>query len=296
MVDFAYVAGGLSFPSGIVSYIDGSLIVSEMAKGVISRVTLDGQVTHVADCGGGPEGISFGLDGRLYICNNGGSSWTEVDGDQVPGDQAENYIGGCIQVFDPDTLKLEVLYRQANGFKLRGPSDLVFDDAGGFWFTDRGKTRARQRDRGGLFYAAVDGSEIKEVVYPLDAPSGVALSAAGDELYVAESNQGRVYKWGLSGPGEIAGYFGSMHRGELLADPEGGIILNSLTLVGTDRICAGSSGRSGIVNFTPDGIHYLTKLDENIVSGICVLESDPSKAYVTLSGSGFVAEIPWDTY
>ena len=29
---------------------------------------------------------------------------------------------------------------------------------GGFWFTDHGKTRARERDRGGLYYAMADGS------------------------------------------------------------------------------------------------------------------------------------------
>ena len=177
-------------------------------------------------CGGRTQGrangAAVGPDGKIYVCNNGGFTWSEVNGHTVPGLQPDDYTGGKIQRVDLETGEVDVLYDEVDGIMLRGPNDLVFDDTGGFWFTDHGKIRARQRDRGGLYYAKADGSEIREVVFPLDAPNGVGLSPEQDMLYVAETYQGRLYQWPLSAPGEIAGYFGPEHRGEVLADPEGG--------------------------------------------------------------------------
>ena len=104
---------------------------------------------------------------------------------------------------DLATGAVETLYRECGGNPLRGPNDLVFDATGGFWFTDHGKTRPRDRDRGGLYYARPDGNTLREVVYPLDAPNGVGLSPDGRRVYVAETHTGRVFYWNLSGPGEI---------------------------------------------------------------------------------------------
>ncbi len=71
------------------------------------------------------------------------------------------------------------------------------------WFTDHGKVRARERDHGGIYYAAPDGSSIREVIYPLESPNGVGLSPDGDRLYVAETHTGRVYWWPVEGPGGV---------------------------------------------------------------------------------------------
>ena len=57
----------------------------------------------------------------------------------------------------------------------------------GFWFTDTGKITARQRDRGAVFYARGDGSQIKQVIFPLEGPNGIGLSADDRTLYVSES-------------------------------------------------------------------------------------------------------------
>ena len=49
-----------------------------------------------------------------------------------------------------------------------GPNDLVFDAQGGFYFSDLGKVRAREMDRGAVYYAKADGSFITEVRVPDD--------------------------------------------------------------------------------------------------------------------------------
>ena len=86
---------------------------------------------------------------------------------------------------------------------LRGPDDLVFDSAGGFWLADFGKSRARDRDTTGVYYARTDGSFIREKIFPLDGPNGIALSPAGDRLYVSLTFRRQLVYWELDGPGSI---------------------------------------------------------------------------------------------
>ena len=65
-----------------------------------------------------------------------------------------------IQRVDLNTGAVSTLYAECDGRPLRGPNDIVFDDKGGFYFTDLGKTRAHDVDRGGIYYALADGSSI----------------------------------------------------------------------------------------------------------------------------------------
>ena len=174
--DLRVVTTGLQFPEGPIAMADGSVLVVEIARGSLSRVAPDGRVQVVAQTGGGPNGAAIGPDGKCYICNNGGFEWIERRGRTYPGDQANNYRTGRIERVDLDTGAVEMLYEAAGDVPLRGPNDIVFDADGGFWFTDHGKTRARQRDRTGVFYAKADGSHIEEVIFPMEAPNGVGLS------------------------------------------------------------------------------------------------------------------------
>src|SRR3546814_7265890 len=89
------------------------------------------------------------------------SDWSS---DVCSSDLAAAYSGGSIQRVDPATGDVTTLYTEADGVALRGPNDLVFDDEGGFWFTDHGKSFHRQRDRVGVFYAKADGSFIREAI------------------------------------------------------------------------------------------------------------------------------------
>ena len=71
MSEIEVMAEGLLFPEGPIAMPDGSVILVEIGRGTISRVAPDGTVTVVAETGGGPNGIAFGPDGRIYVCNNG---------------------------------------------------------------------------------------------------------------------------------------------------------------------------------------------------------------------------------
>ena len=144
------IASGLHFPEGPVAMPDGSVALVEIERRTLSRVTPDGKVHVIAKLGGGPNGAAMGPGGKIYVTNNGGLKFIERPGKLFPVGQADDFTGGSIQVVDPETGRFETLYDACDGRKLRGPNDLVFDGAGGFWFTDPGKRRERDMDQGAV--------------------------------------------------------------------------------------------------------------------------------------------------
>jgi gluconolactonase len=196
---FREIASGLQFPEGPIWCSDGSVLLVEIRRGTLTRVHPDGRKEVVAECGGGPNGAAVGPDGAIYVTNNGGFEWHEIGGLVLPGEQPASYRGGSIQRVDLKSGKVETLYTACGDVPLRGPNDLVFDASGGFWFSDLGKMRKRERDRTGIFYATPDGKSIREMAFPLDGgPNGIGLSPGGDRVYVAETYTGRVWYWELS--------------------------------------------------------------------------------------------------
>ena len=106
------IASGLLFPEGPIAMPDGSVILVEIARGTLSRVTPDGKIEVIAETGGGPNGAAIGPDGAVYICNNGGFEWHDVNGLLFAGDIAEDYSGGRIERVDLAAGKVEVLYTE----------------------------------------------------------------------------------------------------------------------------------------------------------------------------------------
>lgn len=284
------VTTGLRFPEGPVAMADGSVLVVEIERGTLSRVQPDGTIDVVADCGGGPNGAAIGPDGAYYITNNGGFTW--VDG--MPTTQSADYVTGSIQRVDLGSGMVETLYTHCGAHALRGPNDLVFDHTGGFWFTDPGKRRDRDRDRGGLYYARADGSDIREVIYPLNHPNGVGLSPAGDRVYVAETETARVFSWALAGPGEIAGYRGPETRATLLAGLGGWQWLDSLALDCDGNVCVATIRNGGITVISPDGssIEHVPTGDA-ATTNICFGGADLRTAYITASLTGRLLRTTW---
>ncbi len=203
MADMKLITDGLQFPEGPIWLTDGRILVVEIKTGTLAAVSPDGTVVRVATTGGGPNGAAVGPDGKVYVCNNGGFEWYEIEGIVAPGPQPADYIGGRIQRVDIDTGAVEDLYTECGGNPLRGPNDIVFDAEGGFYFTDLGKSRARDQDKAGIYYATTDGSSITEIVYGLDHANGIALSPDGTRVYAAETITGRVWAWDIESPGVL---------------------------------------------------------------------------------------------
>ena len=292
MAEWTTVASGLRFPEGPVAMPDGSVVLVEIAAGRITRVRADGSVETVAEPGGGPNGLAIGADGKLYCCNNGGFNYVERNGFLAPHGQADDYSGGRIERVDLATGAVEVLYRDGDfGCTLRGPNDIVFDRHGGFWFTDHGKTRARERDVTGIFYAKADGSGLREVVFPSENPNGVGLSPDGATLYAAETYTCRLMAFPVTAPGEILGGAAS---GRLVYRPAGNKYFDSLGVEESGNVCVATIGECGISVVSPAGeLVEFVATDDIYTTNICWGGEDMMDAYVTCSGTGRLVKTRW---
>ncbi|WP_406692026.1 SMP-30/gluconolactonase/LRE family protein [Saccharopolyspora sp. ID03-671] len=285
------VASGLEFPEGPIALSDGSVLLVEIRGQRLSRVSPDGRVSVVAELGGGPNGAAIGPDGAVYVCNNGGFEWHDRGGITAPGHQPADYIGGRIQRVSVDG-DVTDLYTECDGRPLRGPNDLVFDERGGFWFTDLGKSRERDSDTGALYYAQPDGSSITEVVHPLVQPNGVGLSPDGSRLYVAETGPGRVWFWDLAGPGRVDG------RAQLLHGFSGLQMLDSLAVDGDGNVCVATLVTGAVSAIAPDGTllrQVAVPEPDPFVTNICFAGADSRTAFVTSSGRGLLYAVEWDS-
>src|SRR5258705_862217 len=288
------IATGLQFPEGPIAMPDGSILLVEIRRGTLSRGPPDGRITVVAECGGGPNGAAIGPDGACYVANNGGFEWHDMGGLVVPGNQPADYIGGRIQRVDLKTGKVTDLYTACDGRGLRGPNDLVFGGHGGFWFTDHGKLRDRERDRTGLFYAKADGSLVKEVVFPLDAPNGVGLSPDGTKLYAAETFTGRVWMWDVLGPGELALNAFGPGGASLLCGLPGFQLFDSLAVDGDGNVCVATLVNGSITVIAPNGeVLEHVGTGDPLTTNICFGGPDLRTAYVTCSGTGQLVAFDW---
>lgn len=289
------LATGLLFPEGPVAMQDGSVLVAEIRSGKIQRVDTEGNVSVVADCKGGPNGMAIGPDGALYVCNNGGNTYTENHFAAIG--PAKDYAGGSIQRVDLKTGEVSTLYTHCGEHRLSSPNDMVFDAHGGMYFSDFGKKHARHRDHGGLYYALPDGSRITEVTYPVQAPNGVGLSPDGKVLYVAETETCQVWAFDIEEPGKIKKHTTqSPHGGRLICGLPGYQRLDSLAIDSDGNICIGTLITGVVTVISPDGevVRTVTMPDTH-VTNICFGGPDHKTAYITLSGVGHLVATEWHT-
>lgn len=295
MIEWTTVVSGLRFPEGPVAMGDGSVVLVEIAAGRITRVRPDGSTETIAEPGGGPNGLAIGPDGKLYCCNNGGFNYVERGGYLTPHGQADDYSGGRIERIDLATGAVEVLYRDGDfGCTLRGPNDIVFDAHGGFWFTDHGKTRERERDVTGIFYAKADGSLLNEVVFPSENPNGIGLSPDGATLYAAETFTCRLMAFRVTGPGEVDQSAGPGGPAIPLYRPAGYKFFDSLGVEAGGNICVATIGECGISVVSPAGaLVEFVATDDVFTTNICWGGPDLMDAYVTCSGTGRLVKGRW---
>ncbi len=296
MTEFKEIASGLRFPEGPIAMPDGSVILVEIARGTLTRVMPDGKLHVIAELGGGPNGAAMGPDGKIYVCNNGGFEWHERNGRLMPGMQPASYKTGSIQRVDPDTGKFETLYDSCNGRKLNGPNDIVFDASGGFWFTDLGKTREHDSDRGAVYYARPDGSSIQQMIFPLERPNGCGLSPDEKTLYVVETPTARVWAFDLTGPGQIKDANGPYRgeKGRVVAGLGGYQMFDSLAIDAEGNVCVATLITGAVSTITPRGeLLEQVKFPDMMVTNVCFGGPDLRTAFVTLSGTGKLVAAPW---
>jgi gluconolactonase len=294
------ITSGLMFPEGPIYMDDGSIILVEIARGTLTRVTPDGKKHVVCDLGGGPNGAAVGPDGAIYVCNNGGFEFkTENDGFLRPVSQAKNYITGSIDRVNLNTGQFERLADTVQGIPLKGPNDLVFDQHGGFYFTDLGKVRHFDMDRGAIYYCNHDG-DFSLVAGPLMSPNGIALSPDGKVLYYAETEGARLWAFDISAPGIVNQLpWPSPQGARMICAAPGGHYqrFDSIAVDAQGNICVATLIHGGITTvFADRKMISHTPLPDVYTTNICFGGKDLRTAYITLSGSGkLIAVENWPT-
>jgi gluconolactonase len=291
-MDLDLVTEGLKFPEGPIAMADGSIILVEIERKTLTRVTPDGKTSVIAEVGGGPNGAAIGPDGAVYICNNGGAfQFFQQNGLNIPGPTPPTHDGGMIQRVDLATGKVETLYTECEGRRLIGPNDLVFDKQGGFWFTDHGCGTPEGRKFGGLYYALADGSKIIRVRDHIISPNGVGLSPDEKVVYAADTNLGRLWAWDVTAPGVVAET--GFAPGRVVCNLPGYQLLDSLAVEAGGKVCVATIINGGITAFDPDGSTEHFPVPDVIVTNICFGGADMRDAWITASGTGKLYKCRW---
>jgi gluconolactonase len=292
-MDFELVCEGLEFPEGPIAMNDGSVILTEIKGQRLTRVKPDGTKELVVETGGGPNGAAVGPDNAIYITNNGGAfEWLENGGMTIPGPTPPSHTGGQIQRFDLATGALTTVYDSCDGRRLIGPNDLVFDKAGGLWFTDHGCSTPEGRKFGGVYYARPDGSLISRQRDHLMSPNGIGLSPDEQTVYVADTTLGRLWAFEVAATGQLGAGPG-FAPGHVVCNLPGYQLLDSLAVEAGGKVCVATIINGGVTAFDPDGTTEHYPFPDLICTNICFGGPDMTTAWITASATGKLFKAKW---
>lgn len=169
------IATGLGMIEGPVTCRDGSLVVTSFDRGEVYRLR-NGEVQVLAITGGGANGAAEGIDGRIYIAQNGGT-WPALNKVRSP---------AGIQVIEPSGAL------RYFGAGMRSPNDLCFGPDGFLYVTD--PTRKPERDDGRIWRCNIHTLECVQILECDWYPNGIGFSSEDDYVYVADSRHGRIVR------------------------------------------------------------------------------------------------------
>jgi len=286
----------LNFPEGPVALADGRYLAVEVLAGFLTEIDAEGNINRIAELGGGPNGAAIGPDGRCYICNNGGITVEEIallrsdtpDETLNPGEPQ-----GRIEVVDLASGEYRVLYDRCDGEQLIAPNDLVFDQHGGFYFTDFGSLKVRQPQSSRVYYALADGSAIHSVATGLKRANGVGISPDEKTLYVSETNAGAVWAYAIAAPGKLIADQASRCGGHLLFQSDE-LEFDSLAVDSEGYVCVAALEHKSVARIHPQtgGIHHVAVPGDGITN-ICFGGENNQQAYITASISGALISMQW---
>jgi len=179
----------VSNPEGPVSLPDGSWIITEMDRGVISHISADGKKLRIIAETGRPNGLAVDGNGNLWV--------------------AESKFPSLLKLTLPD--RITTISTGNPGLPFLWPNDLCFGPDGAIYMTDSG-----------ILLDEMEGVDSPESIYklPIDGrvfrvdpktgvcdlldrglrfANGIAIGPDRETLYVSETLTGNIYRYRFAG-------------------------------------------------------------------------------------------------
>ncbi|MEO8596068.1 MAG: SMP-30/gluconolactonase/LRE family protein [Candidatus Solibacter sp.] len=255
------VAGDFAFVEGPVWLRDGSLVFSDIYNSRITKLGTDGRTTLYRNFTNAANGNSMDAEGRLYS--------SERDGRRVSRMEKDGSI--------------TVVADKWNGKQLNSPNDVVVRRDGHVYFTDpASKAVFTPQELGfnGVYHVTPQGA-ISLITDKRPRPNGLALTPDGKTLYVADTQERKIYAYDLDAAGNTS------HERVLIADTDGG----------PDGLRVAANGNlyiacRGVAVYTPAGkfvrMIEFPETPANVVFG----GADLQTLYVTARTSVYSVRVP----
>lgn len=163
--DWTLVSSGHGFTEGPAVNERGEVFFSDIPKGRIHKIDLDGKVTVFVEKSPGVNGLAFGLEGRLYACQNGTRRLVRYDSEGTEESMLED-----------------------------APSNDLIALADHGYYTDPENKKVWHVDSGGSRTVADEG---------IPFPNGVVTSPDQTLLYVSDTRGGFVYSFQIQNDGSL---------------------------------------------------------------------------------------------
>lgn len=174
------VIDGLNFPEGPAYDGISTLYLSNCYGGWITQYSESIADTFLVKNNSSininkTNGLAFGHDGYLYICEYGYGQILRAD----------------------ENKDLEVYANGFNGERFNRPNDLTLDENGNLYFTDPKSYNTDSLD-GRIFFIDAQTKEIKLVAGKLAFPNGINISPVDNKLYVCESAKQKIVSFTIT--------------------------------------------------------------------------------------------------
>ncbi len=255
------VSSQFSFTEGPAVDKHGNIFFTDQPNDKIWKFDINGELSVFLDKTGRSNGMYFDKRGNLITAADENNQFWSVSPDK----------------------KITVILDNYKGQRFNGPNDLWIDKKGGIFFTDPYYQRPYwQRknpdmDDERLYYLPRGRKEAFVVDSNLVRPNGIIGSADGKNLFVADIDDKKTYKYDIDKNGTLSNrrLFASMGSDGMTLDNKGNLYLTG----------------QGVTVFNPEGIKILTIPLPGWTANVCFGGAKRDILFITSSKSVYTLQM-----